>query len=286
MTESSIPELPIVGSKAERAVRETRDTKASVRREGILRALHSTDGTPIRNHDLSDQLGISIATLRRDLNALEAEGKISRTYGGAVVPPSSKARKMAERERRALGEKKAIARAAVDLLSDGDLVILDAGSTAEHVALAMDDALKLTVVTNGIRAINRLAVSQNVQVMVLGGYLIGTNGTICGGEAEAMIGRVHGDFAFVGAVRVSPRRGIASLTYDQARLKSLMMRQAREVCVIADSSKFSFDDDYPYWSPMPPQWTLITDVGVEQRHLEVLKEQGASRVILVEPDAE
>lgn len=119
--------------------------------------------------------------------------------------------------------------------------------------------------------------------MVLGGYLRGRNGTICGGEAEAMISRVHGDIAFVGAVRVNALRGIASLTYDQARLKSLMMRQARHVCVVADASKFGGEGDYPYWSPMPPHWTLISDSKVRNEDVELLRSGGLDDVVLVDP---
>ncbi len=261
----------------------SRDDKAEDRRARIVRLLEASNGVPVRTSVLVDEVGASVATLRRDLTVLEEQGRVSRTYGGAVAMPSRRAREMGRRERNASDEKKAIARAAVELLHDGDLVILDAGSTAEQVAVEIGEARELTVVTNGIRAINRLSMRDNVQVMVLGGYLRGTNGTICGGEAEAMLERVRGDVAFVGAVRVSPRRGIASLTYDQARLKSLMMQQARQVCVIADSTKFSADDDYPYWSPMPAHWSLITDVAVDPRHLDSLRSQGADPVILVDP---
>lgn len=269
--EDPVPESPGRGGKAAR------------RHERLLQILTEADGAPLRNSHLSEELGVSIATLRRDVAQLEAAGKIARTYGGVSVAPTRRALSMGERERSHADEKKAIAEAAVGMLSDGDLVILDAGSTAEQLAVQIGYRLELTVVTNGIRAINRLVTQDRVQVMVLGGYLRGSNGTICGGEAESMIERVRGDFAFVGAVRVSPRRGIASLTYDQARLKSLMMLHSREVVVLADSSKFSGDDDYPYWSPMPSHWTLITDVGADPSHLEALRKQGAGSLILVDP---
>ncbi|MFB9618099.1 DeoR family transcriptional regulator [Brooklawnia cerclae] len=260
--------------------------KGELRRERIVRILSDPDTGNIRNRELAEALGVSIATVRRDLALLQEKDAVSRTYGGVSVAPTRREIAMGSRERSAARQKNAIARTAVGLLSDGDLVILDAGSTAEQVAVEMGNRLSLTVVTNGIRAINRLAVQDHVQVMVLGGYLRGSNGTICGGEAEAMIGRVRADYAFLGAVHVSPHRGIASLTYDQARLKSMMMQQAREIYVIADSTKIVANDAYPFWSPLPSHWGLITDDGVNRELLAGLRAEGADPVIVVAPDAD
>lgn len=257
-------------------------SKTRERQRELVRILTSSNGVMVDNQELASRVGVSIATLRRDLRQLETSGVVERGHGGVVLSSANRASAMTERQMHARSEKMAIARAAAELVHDGDLVILDAGSTAEEVAEEIGQK-NITVVTNGIRSINRLALHENVQVMVLGGYLRGSNGTICGGEAEDMVSRVHGDIAFVGAVRVSPRRGIASLTYDQARLKSLMMSQAKRVCVIADSSKFSDDDEYPYWSPMPASWMLITDRNANAHHLEMLRAQGADQITFVDP---
>lgn len=254
------------------------------REEQILRILESSQMSVVGNQELADRLNVSIATIRRDLRRLEDLGKVSRAYGGVSLVASAKQLEMMRRECHAMREKNAIARAAAARVHDGDLVVLDAGSTAERIAGEIGRSKHVTVVTNGIRSINRLLTCENVQVLVLGGYLRGANGTICGGEAEDMIGRVHGDVAFLGAVRVSPSRGIASLTYDQARLKSLMMRQARQVCVVADASKFGMDDDYPFWSPFPAHWTLISNEGADSRFLDELRQHsGVDEVVLVQP---
>lgn len=254
--------------------------RAERRRREILSLLgENSDG--IRGMsvaELSDKLGVSVATVRRDLTQLENESSVSRTYGGAALAPGKRELTMSQRQMSASEQKRAIGEAAVNLLQPGDVVILDAGSTAERIAAAIDNRFELTVVTNGVRCINQLVGQDQVQVMVLGGHLRGINETICGGDAEEMLSRVHADFAFVGADAVDTERGIGSRTYDQSRLKSIMLRHATSVFVVADSSKLSDSSTYPFWSPLPFSWGLITDEGASRASLDRLRVIGANPI--------
>ncbi|WP_158247692.1 DeoR/GlpR family DNA-binding transcription regulator [Actinomyces qiguomingii] len=255
-------------------------TKGERRRARLVEMLGEGSGKRASVNELARALDVSVVTIRRDLALLEKDEIISRTYGGASLAPGRRELTMAQREVSNVAEKEAIAQVAVSLLHEGDLVILDAGSTAERIAAAIDNRFELTVVTNGLRCINRLVGQDKVHVLVLGGNLRGINETICGGDAEMTLSRIYGNIAFVGADAVNTERGIASRTYDQSRLKSMMLRQAAQVYVIADSSKLDDDTDYPYWSPLPHEWALITDASATQEQLDALEDRGATTILL------
>ncbi|MBW3068252.1 MULTISPECIES: DeoR/GlpR family DNA-binding transcription regulator [unclassified Actinomyces] len=255
-------------------------TKGDRRRARLVELLGEGSGRSASVNELAQALDVSVVTIRRDLALLEKNEVISRTYGGASLAPGRSELTMAQRQVSNVVAKEGIAQVAVSLLSEGDLVILDAGSTAERIAAAIDNRFELTVVTNGLRCINRLVGQDKVHVLVLGGNLRGINETICGGDAEMTLSRIYGNIAFVGADAVSAERGIASRTYDQSRLKSMMLRQASQVYVIADSSKLEDDTDYPYWSPLPHEWGLITDAGASAEQIEALEDRGATTILL------
>jgi DeoR/GlpR family transcriptional regulator of sugar metabolism len=257
-----------------------REREAQDRRQRILALLAAAPDNALPVNELTEALGVSVATVRRDLAALSEADAVARTYGGAVLAPGRLELAMSERQRLHAGEKSRIARRAVSMLSAGDVVILDAGTTAECVAAEIANELELTVVTNGIRCVVQLVPQDKVHVLVLGGSLRSINETICGGEAEAMLERIYGNYAFIGADAVDPAKGIASRTYDQGRLKSLMLTHAEHVYVIADSSKLRVPGTFTYWSKLPREWNIITDSGADEEDLDRLRRSGARQILL------
>ena len=172
--------------------------------------------------------------------------------------------------------KRAIGVWAAKAIANDEVVILDAGSTTEQIAVNLDNR-PVTIVTNGLRVINRLVSHDQVRVLVLGGSLRGFNETIHGGEAEAMLRRIYARRAFVGADALDPVRGVASRTYEQSRLKSLMIENAIEVYVVADASKLG-DNNFSFWSELPRHWTLVTSGDTDEEHLAPLRAAGAEIV--------
>ncbi len=257
-----------------------REREAQERRQRILSLLAAAPDNTLPVNELTEALGVSVATVRRDLAALSEADQVARTYGGAVLAPGRLELAMSERQRLHSAEKSRIARRAVSMLGAGDVVILDAGTTSECVASEIANSLDLTVVTNGIRCIVQLVPQDRVHVLVLGGSLRSINETICGGEAEAMLEHIYGNYAFVGADAVDPVRGIASRTYDQGRLKSLMLTHAEHVYVIADSSKLRGPGNFSYWSRLPHEWNIITDSGADEADLQRLRESGVHQILL------
>ncbi len=254
-----------------------RDIKGEKRRNEIMTLLASGDSNNVPVGELAETFRVSVATIRRDLSDLEERALITRTYGGAALLHPRAELTMNQRESTHAAAKHAIGRAAAQMIEDDDLVILDAGSTTEQIALAIGDR-PVSVVTNGLRVINRLAGLEQVRVLVLGGGLRGINETIAGPDAEEMLARVYAQYAFMGVDGVDPKRGIASRTYEQSRVKSAMMRNAAQVVVVADSSKL-VDQNFHYWSTLPREWTLITDHEADRDALEKLRASGGVSII-------
>ncbi|MCV7133038.1 DeoR/GlpR transcriptional regulator [Mycobacterium hodleri] len=260
-------------------VARRRDVRGGKRREQILQLLQTVESGALSVEEIAERFGVSFATVRRDLSRLHQDRHITRTYGGvALTGPAELS--IHQRHLEFTAEKDAIGRRAAELVADGAVVILDAGTTTEFVArhLDADDA---TVFTNGIGAINVLLGNDDVSVVVLGGRLRAVNQTISGAEAEHMLHSVVADYAFIGADAVHPQYGVASRTLEQSRLKTLMMQRARQIVVVADRRKIN-TDQFNYWSPVPTRWRLITDDDADAKALSDLRAVGAD-VDLVSP---
>jgi len=248
-----------------------RDVRGARRREQILQLLQGPGNGSLSVEEIARRFDVSFATVRRDLSRLHQDSSITRTYGGVALSGPAEL-SIHQRHLEYTQEKDAIGRRAAELVDDGAVVIVDAGTTTEFVAQHLT-ATGVTVFTNGIGAINILLRNDDVSVVVLGGRLRAVNETISGAEAENMLRHVVADYAFIGADAVHPEFGIASRTFDQGRLKSLMMQRARHIVVVADHRKL-VTDQFQYWSPLPTEWHLITDDAADPAAVEALRSVG------------
>ena len=253
-------------------VARRRDVRGARRREQILQLLQTVESGALSVEEIAERFGVSFATVRRDLNRLRQGRHITRTYGGvALTGPAELS--IHQRHLEFTQEKDAIGRRAAELVEDGAVVIVDAGTTTEFVARHLD-AAGVTVFTNGVGAVNVLLSNDDVSVVVLGGRLRSVNQTISGPDAEHMLQSVVADYAFIGTDAVHPQYGIASRTLEQSRLKTLMMQRTRQIVVVADRRKLS-TDQFNYWSPLPARWRLITDDDADPAALDELRATGA-----------
>ena len=173
-------------------VARRRDVRGAKRREQILQLLQTVESGALSVEEIAERFDVSFATVRRDLSRLHQDRHITRTYGGvALTGPAELS--IHQRHLEFTAEKDAIGRQAAELVGDGAVVILDAGTTTEFVARHLD-AADVTVFTNGIGAINVLLNKEDVSVVVLGGRLRAVNQTISGAEAEHMLQSVVADY--------------------------------------------------------------------------------------------
>jgi DeoR/GlpR family transcriptional regulator of sugar metabolism len=201
-----------------------------------LRALIRDRGV-IRIEDLCRQLKVSPATVRRDLDQLEQSGAIRRVHGGAVSVESRMDEPVfADKTSLAAREKRRIAEAALAFVEPGDTIYLDGGSTVLELARLLRDRTNVTVVTNSLYAAHELA-GRGPRLMVIGGELRRLSQTMVGPLTRLILHELHLDKAFMGTIGFTLKEGLTTTDPGEAFTKELVMGQARQVVVLADSSK-------------------------------------------------
>ncbi|WP_159610862.1 DeoR/GlpR family DNA-binding transcription regulator [Glutamicibacter sp. JC586] len=231
-------------------------TSAKVRQGQILELANTSGLASVE--ELSERFGVTASTIRRDLSRLTTEGKIARTYGGAM-PLTSPVIESTFRQRNmenAAG-KSAIGRKARSLVTEGQTILLDSGSTVAALAHELRDATELTVATTSLVVVEELIEVEQVHVECIGGTLRHRSAAFVGPLAEYGLERMSFDAVFLGADAVTPE-AICEADLVQTRLKEKMSSRAARVFVLADHSKLN---QHPFhaWAKLPDGWTLITD---------------------------
>ncbi|WP_418725645.1 DeoR/GlpR family DNA-binding transcription regulator [Dysosmobacter sp.] len=181
--------------------------------------------------------GASEATIRRDLNTLANLGKLSKVRGGATLAETEEVfGKMPESSRLHLAEKDRIARYAASLITNDDVVYLDAGSTVMQMVEYLQNSRALFM-TNSIEAACRLT-WYNLQTRVLGGTLNPGAVNLVGAEALASLGRYNFTKGFLGIDGITVKQGYTAADPEVAAVKTLAASRSQQVYVLADSSKF------------------------------------------------
>ena len=207
------------------------------RREQMLAYLTTHDRTSVG--ELSQVVGVSEVTVRKDLDLLEAQGVLTRIHGGAVVSGRGRLELFfATREQQHLEEKRRIARAAAALIHSEQRIFLDASTTALQVARLIKDRENLTVVTNGLYTALELNFSPGITTIVVGGTLRHRSSSLVGSLNYNSLQRLRVDIGFYGARGVMGRDGLMEADLDEAQLKQRMVSSSGVVVGIVDSSKF------------------------------------------------
>lgn len=196
----------------------------------------------VRVIDLVGAFGVSDETIRRDLDQLAEEGIIQRSHGGAVLADHVRSAIAAipsvhQRTLQFSTEKDTIGRAAAGLVKDGQMVIIDAGSTTWNVARHLSNCREVTVVTNSLAVAQECAKNSNLTIHMTGGRLIPRSMCVVGPQAEAELRRYHAHLAILGATGISPDKGFACTDIFEAETKRAMVGSAERVVVVADHSK-------------------------------------------------
>jgi DeoR/GlpR family transcriptional regulator of sugar metabolism len=253
--------------------------RARERRAEIDRMLGA--GGEVKVVDLAERLHVTSSTIRRDLDRLRSEGKLTRTYGGAVSGAHTSAGPAVyERATRARRQKDAIGRWAAAQVGEGETIILDAGTTTGRVAHHLRDRRRLTVITNGITALAELAQASRVELIMLGGAFRRLGQCVVGPLTELALSRLSADKVFLGADGLVSARGISDASPLQARCKELMAERARRVFVLADCSKIG-RARFDAWAPLDHPYTLVTDSGVTDEQLAPFRERGHVSIVVV-----
>jgi DeoR family fructose operon transcriptional repressor len=208
------------------------------RKTRILEELRSNGS--ISTSELKRVLGLSEITIRRDLTKLESLGLVQRVHGGAVRVSSGSAMELSffEKCKTNLDDKRRIGQRASEMVSMGDTLMLDAGTTTLQVAKHIKDKMGIHVVTNSIYILLELAEASTVEVSLTGGDLRKISRSLIGPLAVSSISAINVDKVFLGATGISIEQGLTSPNMIEAQTKSAMIHVAKNVILVADHTKF------------------------------------------------
>lgn len=220
--------------------------------------------------ELSEALGVSEATIRRDLEALEKRGRLRRVRGGAARVAFPRVEPLfQEKEAFHPREKRRIADLALAMIENGDTIYLDGGSTVLGLAKRLEERRGLTVVTNSLMAAARLMESAH-RLIIVGGEFRALSRTMVGPLTASIINAINVDKAFLGTIGFTLQDGFSTTDPNEAYTKELVMKRARKVIALIDSSKLGAPS-FTVSGSIRDIDAVITDPGISPQFAEALK---------------
>ena len=248
--------------------------KTGPRRQQILNLLEETGSLDVG--DLADRFAVSVVTIRKDLDDLDRQGLLQRTFGGAVFSHRSRFnRSFIERTSQHLREKRAIAAAALEYIKDGDTIILDAGTTTLALAQLLKQHVKSAFIITCSVPVALEVSSAGYDILLLGGMIRNKSLALLGRETLWMLDRYRADKAFLGSSGFTVEKGHTTPNPDDAQIKEAIMRVSLEKYVLVDSSKFG-DQCLTRFAHLRDVDLTITDSHLPKAKVKALEAAGAS----------
>lgn len=226
--------------------------------------------------ELVERFNVSFATIRNDLRELEIAGKLKRTHGGAISAEFVKVGYEMDHSNKAvkfLEEKQAIARKAVELIEDDDIIILDTGTTTMEIAKLLYDKKNLTVIVNDIEIAACLEKFEGINIVVIGGTLRRNFHCTLGPFAVNLLSELNVDKLFLATNCFSPRKGCTTPDINHAEVKKTMVGISSQVIVVCDSSKLDKNSFVQFAKPEEID-VFITDERAQPDIIKEIKELG------------
>ena len=232
----------------------------------------------ISTEQLAQDLGVSRETVRRDVIKLEGLGVLRRVHGGVVSTDPAPEPPLAVRNAVRAREKQLIARAAVQQLSAGQTLFIDAGSTTSILAEALISMPSMTIITNSLTVATTLAnttaprMKPDHEIILLGGQMDSSAQATIGAGTVSEIGRYRADIALLSPVGIHSEVGASCFAQDEAAVASAMARHAKDTIILADHSKVGISSRIIF-AGITDMAMLITDTAaVRQQDLEALQQ--------------
>ena len=230
--------------------------------------------------DLARQFHISQVTIRKDLDILHVKGQIHRTHGGALPARDGALEDPTLREKEKLHrkEKLQIAAAAARMVSKGQVVILDSGTTTTAIARALRNFQNLTIITNAVNIAAELSGSA-LEVILTGGSLRKNSFSLVGPLAEETLHKLHADVLFLGVDGFDVQYGVSTPNLLEAKVNRAMIEISKTAVAVCDSSKFG-KRSLSLIAPTSSLQHVITDSGVPKADLSALKKSGVEVTVV------
>jgi DeoR/GlpR family transcriptional regulator of sugar metabolism len=244
------------------------------RQDQIVRALRADGAGGVKV--LAARLGVSEATIRRDLEQLHEQGRLTRVYGGALAVDGGD-QPFAEVSGVHADEKARIARRAAALITDGESVLLDIGTTALRLAQQLHGR-SLTVVTSNLAVLEELQNDEQIELVILGGFVRRSYRSLVGYLTEECLRQVQVDWLFLGTSGVRPDGRVMDSTMIEVPVKRAMIRAADKVVLLADATKFPGHGVAKVCEPAELS-VVVTESGADEGTRAQLVEAGVQVVL-------
>ena len=258
------------------------ELNTSQRRSLIVDAIKRTD--ILKVSELSQLFGVTMVTIRRDLDILEKNGKLKRIHGGAVsVDPYDKSKLFGSQDHETELIKERIGQAAAELISKSDKIIIDSGSTPLRVVNNISYNLlnngSLTIITNSLPVCHSLRFEKGVNLIILGGLYLADYQLVVGPRTIDHLKTLNADKVFLGTDGLTFSQGVTTANVLEAEVSQEMVKVANQVIVVSDSSKIG-QKGLASMVPLTEIHMLITDRNAPDDFVKQLREYGVE-VILV-----
>jgi DeoR family transcriptional regulator, aga operon transcriptional repressor len=248
------------------------------RRRAIIKILER-DGR-VLVADLAHHFHTSQVTIRKDLDVLHANGVIHRAHGGALATQSGALEDptLRDKEKVHRKEKLRIADAAASMVSEGQVIILDSGTTTTAIARALRNFKNLTIITNAVNIAAELSGSA-VEVILTGGSVRQNSFSLVGPIAEQTLRRLHADILFLGVDGFDVSYGLTTPNLQEAEVNRAMVEVANRTVVVCDSSKFG-RRRLSQIVRLAALHQVITDRNVSKSDLRALRKAGIDVLVV------
>lgn len=253
----------------------------SERRNKILELLQEKNRLTVK--ELAFKIGVSEATLRSDLNIMEADGLLTRTHGGAILNENlNYGTSFSIREKRNQKEKILIAEEAMKFIEEKQCILLDASSTALELAHKLQQVnIRLTVVTSGVRAALELNENPNITVILIGGMMTKGSSSIEGKMGLNVLNQVNIDIMFTSASGFTIETGLTDFNLYEVELKQELVKKAKIVIALVDKSKIGTNSSAVFATTEEIN-TIITDAKLDDQLVKNISDRGVNFIDLSE----
>ncbi|HFT0375537.1 TPA: DeoR/GlpR family DNA-binding transcription regulator [Enterobacter mori] len=246
----------------------------SQRKQLILEKLEAEG--QVQSTALSVHFSVSEDTIRRDLRELAAEGRLQRVHGGAL-PASSAVVPFAERKTVKMDAKKNVARKGAQLISAGQVVIIDGGTTTAELITFLPPDLQITVVTHSPSIALGLVEHPLIDVILIGGRLYKHSIVTVGAAAIEGIGNIHADLFFMGVTGIHPDAGLTTGDFEEACIKRAFSGKAAETIVLASPEKINTASSFAIGDVSLAN-TMVVEDGTDRAWINAITEKGVTIV--------
>lgn len=223
--------------------------------------------------ELQEHFDVSVNTLRRDLDELEARGHVAKVYGGAAARNPASLISMPRRFQMNVPDKRMIGELAASVIPDGTTIFIDSGSTTYNIIRHLGSKKGLTLVTHSLIAANEASRLKEINTISLGGIYNASLGAFVGISSLDSIKTLSVRIAVMAATGVSIKRGLTNTTYFEAEIKRVITSNCEKIVLMADHTKFDHDAMISY-CPLERVSTVVTDHEPSAKYMDFFKKHG------------